>query len=253
MENRQEKDEGQKQDPLQLGQHFLKDRETLELIVESAELKKHEVVFEIGFGQGNLTQLLAEKCRVIAVEADTSFTLDIPNVKVKYGNALELIKDAKFTKFVSNIPYHISEPLMKKLLIKKECTLVVMLVPDSFASLLLGEGKLGSLSNAVFKVEKLADVPKSAFYPEPDTDSAVVRLARKKDSERSPVELLLCSLLEQHDKKIKNALEKHFEGKLTKRQVKEKLAGSEKVLGKGILAVQNADFHTLLKALQSFA
>ena len=241
-----------KQDPLQMGQHFLKDKETLKLVADSAELKKNDIVLEAGFGQGNLTRLLAERCNVIAVEADTSFTLDLPNVKVKYGNVLEIMPAMKFNKFVSNIPYHISEPLLKKLLIKKECTLIVMLVPDSFASLLLGDGKLGTLSKAVFNVEKLADVPASAFYPGPDTKSAVIRMVRKKEEEKDAIQKLLCSLLEQHDKKIKNALERHFEGKLTKRQVKEKLASAEETCRKGILAVPNESFPELLKALGAF-
>ena len=54
-----------------LGQNFLHDPNTLEKIVELAELPPDATVLEIGPGTGNLTRVLAREARrVVAVETD---------------------------------------------------------------------------------------------------------------------------------------------------------------------------------------
>ena len=51
-----------------LGQNFLIDKNILEKIIESADLKSGDVVLEIGPGVGTLTQKLAEKTKkVVAI------------------------------------------------------------------------------------------------------------------------------------------------------------------------------------------
>jgi len=54
-----------------LGQNFLVDKNIREKIIQSAHLKKSDIVLEIGPGRGELTSLLLEKAqKVIAVEID---------------------------------------------------------------------------------------------------------------------------------------------------------------------------------------
>lgn len=54
-----------------LGQNFLKSEPALKKIIEAGEIKRDDVVLEIGPGKGALTkQLLATGCRLIAVEKD---------------------------------------------------------------------------------------------------------------------------------------------------------------------------------------
>ena len=55
-----------------LGQNFLVDKNIREKIIQSANLKKSDIVLEIGPGRGELTALLLEKVKnVIAVEIDS--------------------------------------------------------------------------------------------------------------------------------------------------------------------------------------
>ena len=237
-------------DPLQLGQHFLHDDAILKKIVEAANLKQEDVVFEAGFGQGNLTRKLSPRCSVIAVELDETFTLDLPNVTVIHGNALDIFEIESFNKCVSNIAYHIAEPLLKKLMWKRDCEMAVLLVSASFAHKLTQPGKLGVLTQGIFSVETVTDVPKAAFYPPPDTKSSVIKLVRKSDEEKTPLQKALAALILQHDKKIKNALEKHFEGSITKRQVKEKLSSLGEVVNKGIFSLSEEQFKHLASVLE---
>ncbi len=53
-----------------LGQNFLQDDNILRKIVASLELKPDDLVVEIGPGPGALTRLLADACRLTAVEVD---------------------------------------------------------------------------------------------------------------------------------------------------------------------------------------
>ena len=55
-----------------LGQHFLVDRDVLDSILNTAEIKADDIVVEIGPGLGVLTGELAEKAAVVvAVELDS--------------------------------------------------------------------------------------------------------------------------------------------------------------------------------------
>ncbi|OHA94123.1 MAG: ribosomal RNA small subunit methyltransferase A [Candidatus Zambryskibacteria bacterium RIFCSPHIGHO2_12_FULL_38_34] len=54
-----------------LGQHFLRDKGILKKIANFADIKKEDVVLEVGPGGGSLTELLLEKSKmVIAIEKD---------------------------------------------------------------------------------------------------------------------------------------------------------------------------------------
>ena len=54
-----------------LGQNFLKSEIALRQIVEAGEIKKSDVILEIGPGKGALTErLLDSGCELIAVEKD---------------------------------------------------------------------------------------------------------------------------------------------------------------------------------------
>ena len=55
-----------------LGQNFLINNEVVENIVNSSELKKEDMVIEVGPGLGTLTKYLLEKARkVLCIELDT--------------------------------------------------------------------------------------------------------------------------------------------------------------------------------------
>ncbi len=80
-----------------LGQNFLIDGNIVRKIADAAEITKDDNVLEIGPGVGTLTEELALRAKkVLAVEIDEKLrdlhkeTLDIDNVKVIYGDFLDL-------------------------------------------------------------------------------------------------------------------------------------------------------------------
>lgn len=186
-----------------LGQNFLTDENIVNKIVDSLNLKKDEVVLEVGPGMGSLTQklaLLSEK--VYAVEIDTRAvnmlkeTLsDYDNVKIINKDILksdlseilkEEIEKGKTLKFISNLPYYITSPILMKVLesgLNFE-SIVVMLQKEVATRL---SAKINTKDYSSFTiavdyyadVENLFNVPKSVFIPTPKVDSTVLRLTRR--------------------------------------------------------------------------
>ncbi|MDN3956914.1 16S rRNA (adenine(1518)-N(6)/adenine(1519)-N(6))-dimethyltransferase RsmA [Sporolactobacillus laevolacticus] len=183
-----------------LGQNFLIDENILNNIASAADIDEESYVLEIGPGAGALTQVLASRGKkVIAVEIDQRLepvlkdTLqDFDNVSVHFGDVLKLdlhqIIDQECppgvpVKVVANLPYYVTTPILMKLLtdglpIK---TIVVMIQKEVAGRLQAkpGEKSYGSLSIAVQYLAEpkiVMTVPKTVFVPQPNVDSAVIRL-----------------------------------------------------------------------------
>ena len=124
------------------GQNFLIDLNLVDLIANSANLTKSDVVLEIGTGVGSLTSRLSDAAgAVLTVEIDqnlhelASEELEHrSNVKLIQGDALrnknalrpdlmELIREAKDRigpdsrfQLVANLPYNVATPIISTLL-----------------------------------------------------------------------------------------------------------------------------------------
>jgi 16S rRNA (adenine1518-N6/adenine1519-N6)-dimethyltransferase len=168
-----------------LGQHMVVSKNLVRRIVNYAELKKDDVVLEVGCGTGNLTAELLKCCRVVGIEMDPRFIdllsekfsseIDSGKLRLVKGDALK-IEFPHFTKFVSNIPYKISSPLTFKLL-RHKFDLAVVMYQREFAERLVGErSRLGVVSKAYCRAEILEIVKPFAFKPRPSIESAIVKI-----------------------------------------------------------------------------
>jgi len=103
------------------GQNFLVDGRVADRQIEYAQLSSSDTALEVGPGLGVLTSRLAARAgKVIAIETDSKLAAylrdELPeNVELIEGDALE-VPFPPFTKFVSNLPYSISSPIIFKLL-----------------------------------------------------------------------------------------------------------------------------------------
>ena len=164
-----------------LDQHFLADGDILEKEIELAELKKGDVVLDIGAGIGNLTRKIAEKCKVIAIEKDAQFIpllQGLENATIIHADALSVLNDLQFNKIISNIPYSISQLLLLELL-KHKWSVAVLIVQKEFAMKMLSKSKLAVLVNDCCDFEIEAFVPGTSFYPTA-VDSALIKIRQKK-------------------------------------------------------------------------
>lgn len=167
-------------------QHFLIDSRVIGRIIDYANINDDDVVLEIGAGAGNLTKALAAKAaKVVAIEssgrlAEMLRDLELPNVEIIHSDALK-IDLPEFDKVVSNLPYSISSDITFKLL-GHDFRLGILMYQYEFAKRMVatpGTRDYSRLSICVqyfADVELLESVPKTAFRPQPEVKSAIVKI-----------------------------------------------------------------------------
>ncbi|MBI2051880.1 hypothetical protein HYT33_03915 [Candidatus Roizmanbacteria bacterium] len=198
-------------------QFFVIDEDVLLRTVEIAKIEKDDSVLEVGPGLGFLTEELAKRTKkVVAIEIDERFKpyLDkLPeNVKVIYEDAYKFLNDKKerwqilpITKTVSNIPYSQAQNMLHNYTnISWYRGDLVWLAPTSVVDKVNKEPILG----AYFKARVVEVVPKSAFYPQPNTTSAIMYFQRIPDPKQTgDFEIYFRRWLYNHEYlKVKNAL-----------------------------------------------
>ena len=192
-----------------LGQNFLIDPKIAEGIISAAQLEAGELVIEIGPGLGALTELIAEKAAVTAIELDRTLAellkkrfAGSPQVEIISGDALTVDFDALaaargFTEYkvIANLPYYITTPLVMRILEKTQnWTSLILMMQKEVADRLAappGGKDCGAISLAVqyrAQVEKLFIVPPQAFLPSPAVFSTVARFFKLKQPPVSPVD-----------------------------------------------------------------
>ena len=174
-----------------LGQNFLQDAEALEQIVVAAEIEFTDTVLEIGPGLGSLTRYLANAAKeVVAVELDAKLLPPLKailaphdNVRLIQGDILklapdDLIKEQDYI-VAANIPYYITSAVVRHLL---ECTVkprrIVLTIQKEVAERICakpGDLSLLALSVQIYGEPRIVvHIPKTAFFPIPKVDSAVL-------------------------------------------------------------------------------
>jgi 16S rRNA (adenine1518-N6/adenine1519-N6)-dimethyltransferase len=185
-----------------MGQNFLVSLEVYKKIVASANIKKEDVVLEVGPGLGFLSaELLKEAKKVIAVELDAKIAKvlelalsahSIDNLEIISENILDFNADTleKDYKIVANLPYNISSVFLRKFLSadNKAKSLTLMLQKEVVERIVAEPGKhsLLSLSVQYYSQAKYVDtVKKENFWPQPKVDSAILHLDIKEDKDIS--------------------------------------------------------------------
>ncbi|MDD1720798.1 MAG: 16S rRNA (adenine(1518)-N(6)/adenine(1519)-N(6))-dimethyltransferase RsmA [Euryarchaeota archaeon] len=166
------------------GQHFLIDEQIVHRIVRYAHVRAHDTILEIGGGTGNLTRALAKACeKLIVIEKDKRLVeqlSEIEHIEIIEGDALT-VPFPSFDKTVSNLPYEISSEVTFKLL-ARPFTCGVLMYQKEFAERMVAEPGTREYSRLTVclsyksQCELLEDVPRTAFLPQPQVNSAIVRI-----------------------------------------------------------------------------
>lgn len=182
-----------KQAKKSLGQNFLMHARTAERIADAALLTGEDVVLEVGPGTGMLTRaLLARAGTVVAVEADgelyetlaRTFAAEIAEERLVLiqGDIREFdLSILRGTyKVVANIPYYITGELVRRFLeSENQPSSITFLVQKEVAERVARSKKesILSLSVKAYGFPKYEfTVPKGAFVPAPNVDSAVLSI-----------------------------------------------------------------------------
>lgn len=200
-----------------LGQHLLVDLSVIDGILAAAAVTRADVVLEIGPGTGAISAGLARAGKLVAVELDPRYAEMLrkhfqgqERVQILHRDILTItpaeLRELLATdppprarKCVANIPYYITGPILS-LLLNEEAFLerpltaevplfddILLMVQKEVGERILarpGTRAWGALSVKVqyaAEVEPVLDVPRWAFKPPPQVDSAIVRLRPRRE------------------------------------------------------------------------
>jgi 16S rRNA (adenine1518-N6/adenine1519-N6)-dimethyltransferase len=178
-----------------LSQNFLIDGNILRKTVRAADILPHDHVIEIGPGPGALTECLLDAgAEVTAIEIDRTFARALQRLQsdqtplhilcedfLKFSLEEYLPTIGKKVKVVANLPYHITTPILTKLLpLCHAIESVTVMVQKEFARRMTaspGSPDYGSFSvfTAFYSHPTYCfTVEPTCFYPQPNVQSAVV-------------------------------------------------------------------------------
>jgi 16S rRNA (adenine1518-N6/adenine1519-N6)-dimethyltransferase len=179
-----------------LSQNFLIDRNIRDKILNLAQIKSGDRVFEIGPGPGVLTEALIEKgAELLAVEKDRALAQALKRFdfhQLIESDILDLDleklckdhkKDQDKISIISNLPYHLSSPILTRILpLELHVKSLTLMLQDEFAKRLLSPKDCKSYSSLTLftqlygTITQSFKVSKSCFYPIPKVDSRVIHI-----------------------------------------------------------------------------
>ena len=183
-----------------LGQNFLTDRNILDTIVNTTEIK-NKTILEIGPGTGNLTSFILKNNpkKIIVIEKDNDLA---QNLNENFGDKLKIINDdilnvneyslcdEKVTVF-GNLPYNISTEILSKWILNlKEdfwFDYLVLMFQKEVADRIISDfnnstyGRLSILANWRLHIKKVCDIKPESFSPRPKIDSSLLFFSPKKN------------------------------------------------------------------------
>jgi 16S rRNA (adenine1518-N6/adenine1519-N6)-dimethyltransferase len=212
-----------------LGQHFLKDENIAQKIVESLLYSGN--LLEIGPGTGVLTKYLIRKAnnfKVVEIDRESVEHLEatFPDLtsRIIKGDFIKLdlsdYFDAEFA-VIGNFPYNISSQIFFKVIQNRAMVPeVVCMIQKEVAERLAAPPKnktygiLSVLLGAFYDIELLFTVSETVFIPPPKVKSAVIRLTRKANLNLNCDEVMFFDVVKtafnQRRKTMRNSLKKFW-------------------------------------------
>ncbi len=181
-----------------LGQNFLADPSSAEMIVRSAGICSGETVVEIGAGLGAITIEAARKAeKVIAVEKDRNLVpllekeieiSGVKNIEVICADVMDMdfgkIQGSKELVILGNLPYNISSQVLFRLVENRRfLKRAVLMFQKELAERITARpgGKnytrLSAVMNYCSETKKVADLRPDLFFPKPGVSSRVVNIS----------------------------------------------------------------------------
>lgn len=206
-----------------LSQSFVVDRLLVRTIVENVQPKPSDVIVEIGAGLGTLTFELAKHgSKVKAVEIDPALARVLKDRFSAFQN-VEVVQ-ADFTKmdlkgnvYTGNIPYHVSTPVIFRIL-EQNYEKTVITVQKEVAERIVskpGTREYGRLTVSVktrAEPHVLGFFPSSSFYPRPKVAHAVLYIKPSvRNVDTSILEDLLRAMFSQRNRLARTVLRNSLE------------------------------------------
>lgn len=175
-----------------LGQHFLKDKNICQKIVNALNIEADDRIIEIGPGAGALTNILEQHAKKSLILLEKDYHWSRQRQKNAKNNCQSILIDALTfhwerldrnyaCKIIGNLPYNVASPLMWDIFSQaRGMTRAVFMVQKEVGQRLIAKpntknyGALSVWVQSFVHPQLLFTVPPEAFNPPPRVDSAVL-------------------------------------------------------------------------------
>ena len=217
-----------------LGQNFLIDKNIIKSIVNVGDVKKNNVILEVGPGTGNLTEYILKKNpkKIFVIEKDSNLVnllngkfsdkINILNKDILKFDLNNISKE-KIIIF-GNLPYNISTKILTQWITTPEkfkCyKKLILMFQKEVADRILAKtnsrnyGRLSIISNWRLNIKKEFNISPQCFFPKPKVDSTLLSFVPKKEfyyiKNPENLEKITRIFFNQRRKMIKNPLRQIF-------------------------------------------
>lgn len=175
-------------------QHFLRGQDFIKELIGHTSIKPSDLVYDIGAGTGAITAALAQKAKfVVAIEVEPLAAEKLreniegkyPNVDVIEADFLDIELPVKPYKIFSNIPFHLTSPIIHKITEDPHPPVdAYLIVQRQVANKLLPNydgftGQLGMIIGPTFGVRIRRPLKRSDYTPPPAVDTVLIEIKRR--------------------------------------------------------------------------
>ncbi len=217
-----------------LGQNFLIDKNIIKSIVNVGDVKKNNVILEVGPGTGNLTEYILKKNpkKIFVIEKDSNL---VNLLNEKFSDKINIL-NRDILKFdlnniskekiiiFGNLPYNISTKILTQWITTPEkfkCyKKLILMFQKEVADRILAKtnsrnyGRLSIISNWRLNIKKEFNISPQCFFPKPKVDSTLLSFVPKKEfyyiKNPENLEKITRIFFNQRRKMIKNPLRQIF-------------------------------------------
>ena len=174
-------------------QYFLRSPRLIKELVGHSSISKHDLVLDIGAGSGVISSVLAQRAKsVLAIEVEPRMVTKLRdnmatynNVTIYEGSFLDMKIPGKPYKVFANIPFHLSSPIVRRLVESpNRPNAIYLVVQKQFANKLLPDsdrftGQLGMMVGPLFDVRIRKRLQRTDFWPHPNVDTVLLEMLRR--------------------------------------------------------------------------
>lgn len=174
-------------------QYFLRSPQRVKELIGHSSIKPSDTVYDIGAGSGTISSVLAGRAKqVIAIELEPRMAdklrenmANYANVKVLQTDFLSMPLPNDPYKIFSNIPFHISSEIVRKitqadnpptaayLIVQRQFGYKLVPSPDRFT------GQLGIMIGPEFAVRIRSRLERSDYSPQPNVDTVMIEILKR--------------------------------------------------------------------------
>ncbi|HPM85951.1 MAG: rRNA adenine N-6-methyltransferase family protein [Candidatus ainarchaeum sp.] len=217
-----------------LSQFFCINEALLYFITKKINLKKGDVVLEVGPGTGFFTKILLSEAkkvgaRIVAVELGENmfellsqkFSEEIKNKELEliFGDVLEVdLEKLGVNKIASLPPYHISSALVTKIILTSNLTRAILVLDRGFVDKIIAfegfteYGALTAMVNLNSKTIVVEDnIAPQSFFPAPNCQSAILQMDFDYKNNSKEYFIFLKEIFRHKNKDLQKALKQSIE------------------------------------------